>query len=76
MVLVAYEGVQSLDVTGPLEVFAGASALLRATRSRERGYTMQIVAGDGLPLRTSSGLTLVPDAGLEGAHSRIDTLVV
>ncbi|HEX4563664.1 MAG TPA: DJ-1/PfpI family protein, partial [Solirubrobacteraceae bacterium] len=60
----------------PLEVFAGASALLRATGSPERGYATQIVAGDGSPLRTSSGLTFVPDAGLEGAHSRIDTLVV
>ena len=76
VVLVAYEGVQSLDVTGPLEVFAGAQTLLQATRSSDRGYRTQIVAGDGSPVRTSSGLTLIPDAGLDGTYGEIDTLIV
>ena len=74
--LVVYEGVQSLDVTGPLEVFAGANALLRATGSRERGYATQIVAHERSPLRTTSGLTLVPDAALKDARTPIDTLLV
>jgi len=76
VVLVAYEGVQSLDVTGPLEVFAGAQRLLEATGASDRGYTTQLVAGDGSPLRTSSGLTLVPNASLDEATCEIDTLIV
>jgi transcriptional regulator GlxA family with amidase domain len=76
VVLVAYEGAQSLDVTGPLEVFAGAQTLLEATHSADRGYRMQLVAGDGSPIRTSSGLKLVPDAGLKHASAPIDTLIV
>jgi transcriptional regulator GlxA family with amidase domain len=76
VVLLAYEGVQSLDVTGPLEVFAGAQALLEARRSRARGFATQIVAGDGSPITTSSGLRLVPDKGLSGALEPIDTLIV
>ena len=76
VVIVAYAGVQSLDVTGPLEVFAGAQTLVDATSRDERGYQVCLLSGDGQPLRTSSGLTLVPDAPLRDAPERIDTLLV
>jgi transcriptional regulator GlxA family with amidase domain len=76
VMVLAYEGVQSLDVTGPLEVFAGAQRLLEATGARDRGYRTQLVAGDGSPVRCSSGLTLVPDASLQRAGGEIDTLIV
>jgi transcriptional regulator GlxA family with amidase domain len=76
VVIVAYEGIQSLDLTGPLEVFAAAQRLLRASSRSDRGYRTQVVAADGSPLRTSSGLTLVPDAGLRGARAPLDTLIV
>ncbi len=76
VVIVAYAGVQSLDVTGPLEVFAGARRLIEMERDRGRGYEMRIVSRDGQPLCTSSGLTLVPHCDLEHAPSRIDTLIV
>src|SRR4029077_19879868 len=36
VVMVAYDGVQSLDVTGPLEVFAGAQRLLEAKGASDR----------------------------------------
>ncbi|GAA4252280.1 GlxA family transcriptional regulator [Dactylosporangium darangshiense] len=60
-VLIAiFDGVQSLDVTGPLEVFAGANrADLR--------YHIRIGSIDGLAVRTSSGLRLTPDEDLEQA---------
>jgi transcriptional regulator GlxA family with amidase domain len=76
VVIVVYPGVQSLDVTGPLEVFAGAQTLLEATSRDERGYEVCLLSGDGQPLRTSSGLTLVPDAPLRDAPDQIDTLIV
>lgn len=54
--IVAFAEVQSLDVTGPIEVFHGASQLLQ--RSGARGYEIGIATIDGNPIRCSSGITL------------------
>ncbi|MGW2182724.1 GlxA family transcriptional regulator [Streptomyces sp. NPDC001732] len=62
VLVVLYDGVQSLDVTGPMEVFAGASGFPGA------GYELRTASLDGAPVRTSSGLVLVPDGGLVGAR--------
>ena len=63
-VLIAlFDGVQSLDVTGPLEVFAATG-----------DYRVTTASPGGGPVRTESGLTLVPDAAL--ADDVPDTLVV
>src|SRR5207245_1178101 len=95
--IVVFPGVQSLDVTGPLEVFSGAAQVIEDRADRggavlegaareaaareaaaregaaregvapegaaraERGYEIRVLARDRAPLRTSSGLTLVPD---------------
>ncbi|MEU3829322.1 helix-turn-helix domain-containing protein [Streptomyces sp. SID486] len=58
VLLVVCDGLQSLDVTGPLEVFAGAE--LHTPGS----YRIRTASLDGAPVRTSSGLTLVPDGSL------------
>lgn len=55
---VLFDGVQSLDVTGPIEVFAGAG---QATGTP---YDIRTATLDGAPIRTSSGLTLTPDTSL------------
>ena len=74
--IVAYPGAQSLDVTGPLEVFAGARELIAVEGRRERGYEFSILSSDGAPLRTSSGLTIAPHAALSEAPPDLDTLIV
>jgi transcriptional regulator GlxA family with amidase domain len=74
--ILAYPGVQSLDVTGPLEVFAGAHNLVAAGGRGERGYEVRVISGDGAPLVTSSGLTIVPHASVGDAPRKIDTLIV
>jgi transcriptional regulator GlxA family with amidase domain len=74
--IVAYPGVQSLDVTGPLEVFAGAQQLIEATSRRDRGYRVRVLSRDGRPLSTSSGLAIVPHARLPRAAASVDTLIV
>jgi transcriptional regulator GlxA family with amidase domain len=74
--IVVYPGVQSLDVTGPLEVFAGAQQLLEASSGGERGYDVRVLSRDGQPLQTSSGLGLIPHAKLPSQPPRIDTLIV
>ncbi|MUL41711.1 GlxA family transcriptional regulator [Streptomonospora sp. PA3] len=56
--------VQSLDVTGPLEVFTGANAYC-ASRGRLPLYDIRTASPGGAPVRTSSGLLLTPDAALE-----------
>jgi transcriptional regulator GlxA family with amidase domain len=66
---VLFDGLQSLDVTGPLEVFAGADRISPGT------YRIRTASLDGAPVRTTSGLTLVPDESLTGA-SDPDILLV
>ncbi|AVH55241.1 MULTISPECIES: GlxA family transcriptional regulator [Streptomyces] len=58
VLVVLFDDVQSLDVTGPMEVFAGAELY------REGSYRIRTASLDGAPVRTSSGLTLVPDQAL------------
>jgi transcriptional regulator GlxA family with amidase domain len=74
--ILAFPAVQSLDVTGPLEVFAGAQTLIEATGRADRGYEVSIISRDGAPLRTSSGLELVPHGGFAETRQRLDTLMV
>jgi transcriptional regulator GlxA family with amidase domain len=74
--ILLYPGVQSLDVTGPLEVFAAAGQLAAARGRGERGYRIRTFSSDGSPLRTSSGLRITPDACLSEAAGELDTLIV
>ena len=76
VVILAYPGVQSLDVSGPLEVFDAARRLLEARDAPGRGYEIRIASSDGAPLECSSGMILVPHCDLERAPTRIDTLIV
>ncbi len=81
VVILIYPGVQSLDVTGPLEVFAGATQLFgshagRGSTPHDRGYRVHIVSPDGAALTTSSGLTLVPHAAIHDAPPKLDTLLI
>ncbi|MBE4738694.1 GlxA family transcriptional regulator [Streptomyces caniscabiei] len=69
VLVVLFDGVQSLDVTGPLEVFAGAEQHTPGT------YRIHTASLDGVPVRTSSGLTLVPDHTLDAAPAPHTLLV-
>jgi len=74
--ILLYPGVQSLDVTGPLEVFAAARRLVESAGGGGRGYAITTVSRDGSPLETSSGLSITPDGSLGDAPPDIDTLIV
>jgi transcriptional regulator GlxA family with amidase domain len=76
VVILTFPGIQSLDLTGPLEVIAGASQLIHATGRRDRHYEVAILSSDGAPLHTSSGLTITPHGRLRDAPASIDTLIV
>lgn len=70
VVLVAYDGVQGLDVTGPFDVFSGANDALGTT-----AYEVGLAATVPGRIRTASGMALVADLALDDELD-IDTLVV
>jgi transcriptional regulator GlxA family with amidase domain len=59
VLIVLFDGVQSLDVTGPLEVFAGA-----CEAAGPGAYEITTASVGGRPVRTGSGLTIGPDRDL------------
>ncbi|MCG3039464.1 GlxA family transcriptional regulator [Streptomyces sp. S1A] len=61
VLIVLYDDVQSLDVTGPLEVFAGAGT----ATGRPGTYRITTAGPGGGPVRTSSGMRLLPDEDLD-----------
>src|SRR5579859_1100878 len=76
VLMVLFDQVQSLDVTGPLEVFTGANAW-RASRGEELAYDISTASLGGRPVRTSSGLRVTPDGDLrELTRARPDLLIV
>ncbi|GEP11203.1 HTH-type transcriptional regulator CdhR [Methylobacterium gnaphalii] len=72
--VLAFEGVQVLDVTGPLQVFASANEHL-AKAQQEPAYRLRVVTKGGGAALTSSSLTLATER-LPAAEEEIDTLVV
>jgi transcriptional regulator GlxA family with amidase domain len=74
--ILVFPGVQSLDVTGPLEVLTGANRALRAGAGRGRSYEVRLLGCEREPLQTSSGLTITPHASLSEVPSPLDTLIV
>src|SRR4051812_34848789 len=77
--VVAFPGVQVLDVMGPLEVFARAERVLRDADKGRDAYAVEILASAAGALRTSSGLEIVascPLARVSRGRSALDTLLV
>ncbi len=75
--MLAFEQVQILDVTGPLEVFARASRWLGEHRRRARpAYSVEVIGTRGGSITTSSGLTLFATRGIDEIGEGIDTLMV
>lgn len=68
--VLAFDGVQALDVVGPHEVFTTANAVMRTV-----AYDVNVVARAAGPVRSDSALSIVATAWPE-ARTRIDTVVV
>lgn len=67
--IVGYDGVQTLDLSGPLDAFASANS------AQACGYLVRTVSCDGEPFCSESGLKIVPDGALSDLEW-IDTLIV
>ena len=75
VLIVLFDDVQSLDVTGPLEVFTGAANF--QARRGELGYQITTASLGGMPVTSTSGLGLIPATDLRAlAADPPDTIVV
>lgn len=72
--VLAFENVQVLDVTGPLQVFASANDLARQ-RGLPLPYAVNVIATQAGPVMTSAGLALLAEA-LPAIDQPCDTLVI
>ena len=75
--IVGFDGMQSLDATGPFEVFAAANQVadgLGRTGPRYRPYLVGLTEGTA-PVVSESGLTFVPNGAL-WRPAAIDTLIL
>lgn len=73
VVIVLFEGVDLLDVTGPPEVFS----LARREADEADGYEVVLAAESMDPVTTGAGVRVLPDLTFREAAGRsIDTLVV
>lgn len=72
IVMVALPSVQLLDVSGPLDVFAEANV-----QAGYDAYKLIVAAGEPGPIRSSSGVRLLPDRIIDrDIEEPIDTLLI
>ncbi|MEU4999991.1 DJ-1/PfpI family protein [Streptomyces sp. NPDC021622] len=62
VLVVLYDGVQGMSFSGPVETFSAGSAAAPAPV-----YEIRTASVGGAPVRTSGGLTVLPDGSLEDA---------
>jgi transcriptional regulator GlxA family with amidase domain len=72
VVVVIHEGVQALDVAGPLDVFAAANDFLPGADR----YECLLVGGSTQPVRSSNGMRLAADLSFAQATRAFDTVLV
>lgn len=73
--IVAYDGFQLLDVTGPAEVFAKANDFMPERTAQPLHYEIVVASPAGGTIASSSGLALAGTVPLE-ALADIDTLLI
>jgi transcriptional regulator GlxA family with amidase domain len=70
--IVIFDGVQALDVAGPLDVFAAANDFLAA----HDHYRCHLVAADRAPLRSSNGMWMTANLSFDEARRSFHTVLV
>src|SRR6202007_3260555 len=70
--IVIHEGVQALDVAGPVDVFAEANGYV----AEGNGYETVLVANAPEPLRTSKGMKISADLVFDEAEGHFDIVLV
>jgi transcriptional regulator GlxA family with amidase domain len=67
-----FDGVQALDVAGPVDVFAEANSFVAAGE----GYAAELVGAHTDPVRTSNGTRLLADRSYSASSPSYDTALV
>jgi transcriptional regulator GlxA family with amidase domain len=75
VLFILFDGIQSLDLTGPLDAFAGANEWCQS-RGEPHRYVLRTASLGGAVVRSSSGLIITPDADLAMTERPPDLLVV
>ncbi|MEW5629299.1 DJ-1/PfpI family protein [Streptomyces hydrogenans] len=74
IVIAVFDGVESLDVTGPAQVFSTASRLLAGSG---RGYAVELASAGPAPVECAGGVRLLADRTFADSDGEgVDTLVV
>ena len=76
--IVVYPGVEILDVTGPMEVFAFANIGLQQSglSMNPAAYSIEVLAEKPGPVMTSCGLQIVANSAYSDRLDDIDTLLI
>jgi transcriptional regulator GlxA family with amidase domain len=75
--ILVFDGLQSLDATGPLEVFALADFERRQLDpAAPPAYRVEVVAPRGGPVTAHSGLRVIADRACRDVGPGVDTLIV
>ena len=76
IVFIGFDGLQPLDLVGPLEVFSKANAYASAAAHAPFKYVLTISAPDGGEIRSASGLTIGRTVALKDLPRKLDTVLV
>ncbi len=76
VVFVVFPGFQSLDLTGPFEVFGGVNDLLGNERAGKPAYRLRVAASTKGSVTTERGLQIHAEVELRHVRAPLDTLVV
>jgi transcriptional regulator GlxA family with amidase domain len=75
--IVTYPGIEIIDLTGPMEVFAFANVgLQRSEVCSEPAYPMTVLAAKPGPITSSCGLQIIADKAYSDVQDGIDTLLI
>ena len=76
--IVVYPGVEILDVTGPMEVFAFANIGLQQSglSMESAAYSIEVLAEKPGPVMTSCGLQIIANSAYSDRLDDIDTLLI
>lgn len=72
IVVAVFDGVELLDVAGPIQVFSAANRLL----GFDAGYDTSVVGPAAGPITCAGGTRLLADAAWTSLRHRVDTLIV
>ena len=74
--LIAFDGLQALDLVGPMEVFAKAAQHAPDTGAAPFRYEIVIASATGGRVGSNAGLQLADTLAIERLPKRLDTIVV